>query len=569
MSASAKSSTVVNLGAGHVSVSTFSAQSGRLTLERVIVQDLPPGLAGEEEWIAAALEALRGLVQQHELSGVATVVVPGFLLLSKPLKVAQVEKERQAQIVAFEAQNAIPYPLSEVVWGSQVLASDGVEAEVLLFALRTEVATRLANEIAATGLRPAGIQAAPLLDSQSWRLASGDAAEEVLIVHVGSRTTNLTFAGPSGMSVQTATLGGNTVTQGVSDNTGNAFANAEALKVGFFTGVVQLAEGDPQAAALVANAQAFSRRLAQDINRRLINLKRTHPARQPARVLLAGRGAMLPGLREQLAETLRLPVDSLDALAAVSLGANVNPEYVEAVRAQLSEPIGEAARLVLPDPAGVNLIPAPIAEQIAFNARKPLLLAAAALLALAPIPAWWFLQDAASSAAARVGVVKSREVELTGRRGEILGLRQKSAEVAATNAQLDSVVVSRTHWNDFLVELQSQVLSARHQWVEELRVRRDQPAAPAPAEGEPAPPPPPAVTKVVLSVRLLLPEVAPGKDAVINSEVFRRRQRELVEALRKNSFVEAIPDSEIRADTSQPNLPRLSLTLVIRQDKSL
>ena len=73
----------------------------------------------------------------------------------------------------------------------------------------------------------------------------------------------------------------------------------------------------------------------------------------------------------------------------------------------------------------------------------------------------------------------------------------------------------------------------------------------------------------MLSVRLLLPEVAPGKDAVINADVFRRRQRELVDALRKNSFVESVPDAEIRADTSQPNLPRLSLTLVIKQDKSL
>lgn len=569
MSASAKSCTVVNLGAAHVSLAAFAALGGRLTLQRLLVQDLPAGLSGEDEWLAAATEALRGLVQQHEVSGVVTVIVPGFLLLSKSLKVAQVERERQAQIVAFEAQNAIPYPLAEVVWGSQTLASDGVEAEVLLFALRTEVATRVASEVASTGLRPAVIQAAPLLDSQCWRLASGDAAEEVLIVHVGARTTNLTFTGPSGMSIQTATLGGNTVTQGVSDNTGNAFANAEALKVGFFTGVIQLPESDPQVAALVTNAQAFSRRLAQDINRRLINLKRTHPARQPARVLLAGRGAMLPGLREQLAETLRLPVDALDPLAAVALGANVNPEYVEACRAQLSDPIGEAARLVLPEPAGVNLIPAPIAALIAFNARKPLLLAAAALLALAPFPAWFFLDGAASATAARVVAVKAREAELTGRRGELVGLREKSAVLAATNAQLDSVVVTRTHWNDFLVELQSQVLSSRHQWVEELRVRRDQPPAPAVPEGEAPPAPPPAVTKVVLTVRLLLPEVGAGKDAAINAEAFRRRQRELVEALRRNTFVASVPDAEIRADTSQPNLPRLSLTLVIKADKSL
>lgn len=569
MSASTKSLTVVNLGAAHVSVSAFTATGSGLTLERLVVQDLPAGLNGEEEWLSAAIEALRGLILQHELKGTASVIVPGFLLLSKPLKVAQVEKERQAQIIAFEAQNAIPYPLADVVCGSQILASDGVEAEVLLFALRSEIATRIAEQVTAAGLRPTVIQAGPLLDSQSWRLASGDATEEVLIVHIGARTTNLTFLGPAGMSVQTATLGGNTVTQGFSDNTGNAFANAEALKVGFFTGVIQLAESDPQTSALVSNAQAFSRRLAQDINRRLINLKRAHPERHPVRVILAGRAAQLPGLSEQLTETLRLPVESLDPLATVALGANVNPEYVEAYKAQLSEPVGEAARMILNEPAGVNLIPTVIASRLAFDARKSLLLTAAALLALSPLPIGWFFAQASAAAEAKLSEIKGRESILSARRGELVSTREQAAALAAVNAQLESVVVNRPNWNDFLVELQANILATRHLWLEDLRVRHDPLPAQPVAEGEVASPAPKFQTRVILTVRMLLPEVAVGKDAVINADTFRRRQRELVESLRKNSFIQAVPDADIRADTSQPNLPRLTLTLVLKPDKTL
>ncbi|MFN7340466.1 MAG: pilus assembly protein PilM [Opitutia bacterium] len=493
MSASSQA-TIVNLGASHVSVSSFSVGAGRLSLDRLLVQDLPVGITGEEEWLAAAVEALRGLVQQHGLSGTATVIVPGFLLLSKPLKVPQVEKARQAQIIAFEAQNAIPYPLSEVVWGSQVLASDGVESEVLLFALRSDISGRIARLITEAGLRPTVIQASPLLDGLAWRLASGDAAEEVLIVNVGSRTTNLTFLGAQGMSVQTATLGGNTITQAVSDNTGNAFANAEALKVGFFSGVLQLAESDPQAAVLVANAQAFSKRLAQDINRRLIGLRRGTQGRQLTRILLTGRTSQLPGLREQLAETLRVPVETLDPLPAISLGASVNPEYVEACRAQISEPIGEAARLLLPDPAGVNLIPPAIAAQLAFDARKPLLIAAAALLALSPLPLWWGLKSGADEAIALVRSVKSREAELASRRTELAEIHAKSAALAAINAQLESVVQNRANWNDFLAELQAQVLANRHVWIEELRLTRSTPPPPADAEGDAPPPLPPRLS---------------------------------------------------------------------------
>lgn len=569
MCASPQSLTVVNLGAAHVSVSAFTAGASGLTLERLVVQDLPAGLSGEEEWLSSAIETLRALVVQHELKGTASVIVPGFLLLSKPLKVAQVEKERQAQIIAFEAQSAIPYPLSEVVWGSQILASDGVEAEVLLFALRAEIATRIAEQVTAAGLRPTVIQAGPLLDSQSWRLASGDSADEVLIVHIGARTTNLTFVGPNGMSVQTATLGGNTVTQGFSDNTGNAFANAEALKVGFFTGVIQLAESDPQTSALVTNAQAFSRRLAQDINRRLINLKRTHPTRQPVRVILAGRAAQLPGLSEQLTETLRLPVESLNPLATVALGPDINPEYVAAYREQLSEPVGEAARMILSEPAGVNLIPTLIATRLAFDARKTLLLVAAALLAISPLPLGWFYAQAAAAAETKLAEIKARESILGARRAESVTTREQAAALAAINAQLESVVVNRPNWNDFLVELQTNILATRHVWLEDLRTRRDPLPAQPVVEGEAISTAPKVQTRVLLTVRMLLPEVAVGKDAVINADTFRRRQRELVESLRKNSFVQAVPDADIRADTSQPNLPRLTLTLVLKPDKTL
>ncbi|MFN7340465.1 MAG: hypothetical protein ACK5VI_05220 [Opitutia bacterium] len=74
---------------------------------------------------------------------------------------------------------------------------------------------------------------------------------------------------------------------------------------------------------------------------------------------------------------------------------------------------------------------------------------------------------------------------------------------------------------------------------------------------------------MTLVARLLLPEVGPAKDAVINSEAFRRRQRELVDSLRKNSFVAGLADGDIRADTSQPNLPKLTLTFTVKPGKPL
>ena len=563
---SQKKAIIVNLGASHVSVSECNAETGNIILENFYIVDLPPGLTGDDEWLNAAITALGELVQAHNIKGQVSVIAPSFLLLQKSLKVPQVERERQAQIVAFEAQNAIPYPLNEVIWDSQVMASDGVEAEVLLFALRTEVASRIANLVSSTGLRPYSVQAAPLLDSQAFLLAGGSATEEVLIVNVGARSTTLSFVGPSGSNIQSANLGGNLLTQGVSDNTGQPFATAEAVKVGYYSGVVHLAEADPQVALLQANAQSFIRRLAQDINRRLINIRRGANGRQPTRILLTGRASLVPGLSEQLCETLRLPVEPFDPSSVLTLGSGVNPDQLHAARCQLSEVVGEAARLVLPNASGVNLIPRDIAAQIAFDARKPKLITAALLAALAPWPVWFAFSEASDYNRDQAAKLQHRSKDLTAHLSKIKDFRKKSTDILATNVQLESVVLNRSNWPAFMADLQKRLSNCKNTWVEELHVHHEQVAAAPVAEGEP-PAPPVTVTKVVLTVRLLLPSVAPGRP--FQAKEMNVREQELLAALKGSAFVQEIPDGEIKPDYAMANVPRLTLTLVIRKDKSL
>jgi type IV pilus assembly protein PilM len=566
---SQKKATIVNLAASNVSVSQFSVEAGSLVLEQFYVEELAPGLTGDDEWLNAAIAALASLVNAHEIKGRVTVIAPAFLLLQKPLKVPQVERARQAQIVAFEAQNAIPYPLNEVIWDSQVMASDGVEAEVLLFALRTEIATKIANMVTSTGLRPMSIQAAPLLDSQAFRLAGGSAAEEVLIINVGARSTTLSFVGPSGVNIQSATnIGGNLLTQGVSDNTGQPFAVSEAIKVGFFSGIVQLTEADPQVAVLQANAQTFIRRLAQDINRRLINVRRGANGRQPTRILVTGRGSQVPGLSEQLCETLRLPVEVFDPSSVITPGAGINREQLERSKHQITEVIGEAARLTLPQAIGVNLIPRDIASQQAFDARKPRLLAAAFLAAISPLFVYLAFDNAKSWNAEQAGIIVGRQSELSGRRSTIEESRKKAAELAAKSKELEYVVLNRSNWPAFLGDLQARVGTLKNTWVEEMHVKYETlPAAPA-VEGQPAPAPV-VITKVIVSVRFLFTEV-PYEMKQYRSAAEKAHIGRLLEAVRKSPYVSAVPESDIVVtDQNTVRTPKATITLVIHKDKAL
>ncbi len=566
---SQKKATIVNLAASNVSVSQFSAASGTLVLEQFYVEEIAPGLTGDEEWLNAAIAALANLVNQHELKGRVTVIAPAFLLLQKPLRVPQVERARQAQIVAFEAQNAIPYPLNEVIWDSQLMASDGVEAEVLLFALRIEMATRIANLVTSTGLRPMSIQAAPLLDSQAFRLGGGSAAEEVLIVNVGARSTTLSFVGPGGVNIQTAAnMGGNLLTQGVSDNTGQPFATSEAIKVGYFSGVIQLSENDPQVAVLQANAQTFIRRLAQDINRRLINVRRGANGRQPTRILVTGRGSQVPGLAEQLCETLRLQVESFDPSSVITPGEGITPDQLLRAKYQITEVIGEAARLVLPQCNGVNLIPRDIAAQQAFDARNPRLLAAAALAAAAPFCVWLALASSEGWNKEQIEELQKRQTELTARRASIEESRKQAAELALKCKELEHVVLNRSNWPAFLGDLQARVGTCKNTWIEEMHVKYETLPAAAVPEGQ-TPPPPVVVTKVILSVRFLFTDVS-YEMKQYRSAAEKAHISRLLEAVRKSPYVSSVPENDISVtDQNTIRTPKATITLVIHKDKAL
>ena len=562
-----KKNLIVNLAASHVSISAFRTDGAKLILEQFYTEDLTPAL-GDEEWINAATSAVARLASNKNIKGTATVIVPSFLLLQKSLKVAQVDSARQAQVIAFEAQNNIPYPLNEVVWDSQIMSTDGVEAEVLLFALRTDQAGRIANAIAQTGIRPQVIQAAPILDVQAQQFVSGGIAEdeEVLFINVGARTTGLSFISAKGTSIQAANLGGNLLTQGISDNTGQPVINAESLKVGFFTHVIQLPETDPQFTILEANKQSFNRRLSQDINRRLISIKRL--GRRPTKIVITGRSSQVPGLSQQLSEALALPVEEFNPLGVISLSSQINAEYVMQHIHQLSEVIGEASRLLSPTALGVNLIPRDIAGQISFESQKIKFVVAALLLAIAPVPILLTLNAGVDYNKEQTKTLKKKSDELINYQKTIKQTREDSLAVLAVNQQLEFVVSNSPNWPIFLADLQSRVLTAKNTWIEELKVRRE-PAVIATTSTDPdASRVATNVTKITITTRTLLEKVAPGKP--FKAQEYNKAKVTLLEALKKSPFVADIPEDEIKADfTKETNVPRTTLTLVIKFEKTL
>jgi type IV pilus assembly protein PilM len=566
---SSTKSLIINCGASHVAAAVFSANQGKLVLENLVTQDLAYDFTAEEAWLTALADALRELGKKHSwIRGKATFILPGYQLFTKPIKVPHVEAAKQAQIIAFEAQNNMPFPLHEVVWGSQVIADDGVETEVILIAQKSEAANRFCGMMKSCGIEPVSLEAASILDYNAYRLAHTE-EEDTLLVNVGARSTNLTFISPAGFFVRNINLGGNAFTQMLADVLGKPFAQAEQIKVAFYSGQTSFDPNDPAVAPLQQKAQDFMKKLTQEITRSIVAYRRASSRAAPQRILLTGRGGLLHGLSEFLCETQKVSVDYLNPTTALQFGGAVDQAVADQVYYQVSEVVGEAARMVLPKPVGVNLLPVHISERLRFDRQKPFVVLAAVCLALAPVaPVVLFNAQQAADKKSTAAVTAATQ-KLQSLTSQISSETAQAVQIRAQIKQFEGLVSSRSNWITFFADLQDILVGVKDVWLDELKIDREQAAVPPATPGQPPPPAPPPTYKLKITGRMLLRDFDPNNPGAFKQDAATTRVKTLLDKFTTTPFVKSV-DQDYQLDfTTDRRLVQFSCTLEINPDKPL
>lgn len=514
---------IINCGATHVTASVLSQHGSSLQVDKLVSVDLDYDYSNDESWIDAVGQALQDLNNIHKFSGKASFIIPGNQLLTKTIRIPHVEDAKRAQIIAFEAQQNIPYPLHEVVWDSQVVGDDGVETEVLFIACKSTTISDFTDQVSGAGLVAESISAATVLDYNALNFANADLEDDVLLINIGARSTNLLFKNADGFFVRNIQLGGNSLTQSIADSLGKSFTQAEEVKLKFFGGSMDYSEDDSGAKLLTSSADAFIRRMGQEITRSIVNYRRQKSGAAPKRILLSGRGALLPGLSEQLATSQKVPVEFFDALENVTLDGAIDSDP-NLLRLQISETIGEASRPILSDAAGVNLLPEEIQAAMRFASKKPFLVIAAACLALAPWPAFLALQKQADAYEAQRQSIQSQLAPLQGRQGAILENAETAKALSDSIARVEGLVNSKANWTKFLAELQTSLYGAKDVWLEQLKVQRGN------KNGEQS-------YEVIVEGQMLVRETANGSTSNVDRDALTRRIKSLQENFEGSEFI--------------------------------
>ena len=386
---------IINCGNSHVSANVFATTAGGLLLKASALETLQHDLTKEEAWLDSLVQGLQSLTEKMSLKGEVRFIFPGNLLLTKTIRVPHVDPEKQRKIVAFELSQKMPFPLADLIWDYQIIDDDGVEEEVLAFAVKPEVAESFSEKMLSLGLTPKQITPAQVLDYSAIRGVLGDSDDqsEVLTINIGAKSTNLLFINPTGFLIRTITIGGNSLSQNISDALGISFEKAEKLKKGYFSQDITLTEDDPSVSVIQNASNQFLARTSQEITRSIVTYKRLKKGKAPQKIFLTGRGALLPNLAQYLIESQQLQVEYFDPLSTVNIGDGISERIKPLLPFMTSEAVGLARTLFDANKEAstelsttINLLPSSKLKSLGLKKKLPFFILSLFILSALPLP---------------------------------------------------------------------------------------------------------------------------------------------------------------------------------------
>lgn len=543
---SSKNKLIINCGASHVSVAEFGTASGRLVLESFQMQELNYDYSVQENWLNALTFALKTM----KVSGKATIIAPSMLLLTKTIKIPHVEPDRRAEVIAFEAEKNIPYPIADVAWDYQIISDDGVETEIFLTSMKSSAADEFCAALTSVGVIPTSIEASSILDYNTWKYCGLE--NDVIILNVGAKFSNMLIARDDGVFVRSIPVGGNALTQHIADSIGRNFVTSEELKLRFFS--TSEHSGNSGAEHFTSAAKSVMQRIGIELKRSILNYRRTGRVATPKKIYLTGRASLLSGFAEYLAEDQKMSVEYLDALANVSVSPKVNQALLTSCSSQVSELVGEAVRILMPDAMGVNLLPRHIVEETEFARKRPLMLLSAAILALAVVPPFMYLSKALSNDKDFSEEFIKATPELEARYAKLQENEKIAKSYTDKIAGLEGLAKSKSNWINLFIDLEARLMEQKDVWLDNLRVVRT-------GEGKNQ------KYNLELTGRLLIREFNPDDPTAYDPTKAVERINKLLASFTSSSFIKKFEN--VRTDPSTPRILKFDFTLVVNPDKPI
>ena len=262
----------LNVGSKRVTMGVFT-RSGKngLALSRYgsRVLDLDP--SEESMRLGQMSSAIGELVSELKVKGsTVNYSVSGQSVFIRFIKLPPIDNADVTQLVKFEAQQQVPFPIDEVIWDYHLLPSNGLEQEAVLVAVKADALNSLDDVVESHGLVTGQVDCAVASIYNAYRDSYPDDNDPAMIIDIGANTTDSIYCEAGRFFTRSISAGGVFITSAIAREFNTSFMEAEQAKV--TKGLVSMTNGqtegmDPEVAALATSIRNAMTRLASEIQR--------------------------------------------------------------------------------------------------------------------------------------------------------------------------------------------------------------------------------------------------------------------------------------------------------------
>jgi type IV pilus assembly protein PilM len=464
----------LNLGSQTISLAEFRVIQGRLTLLNYRFRETPLDPATGQRLDAhvalheTALALREMLHEMHIHRADVNYAVSAQSVFARFLKLPALDAEKIDKIIAFEAQQNVPFPIDQVVWDYQLVGGGmGEQIEVVIVAIKRDLLDEINNAVEETGLRTRIVGMASMGLYNAFCYNYTDLKGCSLLVDIGARTTNVLFIESGRFFSRSLPIGSSAITAAIAKEFGESFAAAETRKNrdGFVALGGAAEPADPDIGRLSKIVRSTMTRLHAELMRSVTHYRAQQQGDRPARIFLCGGGAGMPNMREFFHEKFELPVEFFNPLQNVSV-SELAPEAARSPYL-FGELVGLALRSVAICPMKLNLLPASVVRRQDLEKRRPFFIAAAACILLALLGWSAYYTRAAQVAQQTAQTMRQKNDTMRAAEAPLDKLKKQITALDNIATPLITAVSDRNFWPEILEDLNARLPEADI-WITEL-----------------------------------------------------------------------------------------------------
>lgn len=336
----------IDIGSSSVKLVRLRHGKGGYQLVTLGVAPLPPEAIVDNAIMdsASVVDVVRNLVESHKVKtkNVATSV-SGHSVIIRKIQLPIMTEEEMESSIQWEAEQYIPFEISEVNLDFQILGPDGrdpSQMNVILVAAKKEFVNDHVTVFKECGLNPVVMDIDCFAIENTFEANYGfDEDEIVALINMGAAAMNVNvLKGGKSVFTRDIQVGGNMYNEEIQKRLGLSGEDAEEVKLGG-----EIEDIDPEAVMDVINDATET--LAQEVQRSFDFFSATSSDEKVQKLYIAGGVSKTPNIREFLESQLAIPVEILDPFRLIRASEKeFDPEYIQAVGPLFSVAVGLAMR---------------------------------------------------------------------------------------------------------------------------------------------------------------------------------------------------------------------------------